>query len=328
MTRIFDEFSTADEVLADRDLSGKRIVVTGVSAGLGVETARALVARGAHVIGTARDLGKAETACIVVRQAAATGGGQLTLVELDLADLASVASASDQLLDMRQPFDAIIANAGVMACPFEHTADGHERQFGTNVLGHYALIARLAPSIQDGGRIVLLSSSGHRYAAFDLEDPNFERSPYDPWVAYGRSKTGDVLLAVAFDTALRGRGIRAVAVHPGGINTELSRHLAGGELAARLAAINAQLASQGKPPFRMKSIAQGTATTAWALIAPPNEVGGRYCEDCHVASVVTDEPSRERIGVGVRPYALDPGTADALTLLCARLSGVMLDTTR
>lgn len=320
MTQSFGAESTADEVLAGTDLSGRRIVVTGVSAGLGVETARALVARGATVFGTARDLAKAERACGEIR-AAATDGGSLDLVALDLADLASVRAAASHLV-AGEPVDIVIANAGVMATPFERTSDGHELQFGTNVLGHYALLAGIAPLIRDGGRIVTLSSAGHRYADIDLDDPDFRTTPYDPWIAYGRSKTGDVLLAVAFDAALRGRGIRAASVHPGGIETELGRHLPEGGIQARFDAINAVLARAGKPPYRRKTVPQGAATTVWTATARGDAVGGRYCEDCHVADVVDEAPSMQAEGSGVRAYAVDPARADALVRLCAELTGV------
>jgi NAD(P)-dependent dehydrogenase (short-subunit alcohol dehydrogenase family) len=323
----FDFDSTADEVLAGQNLTGKRVLVTGVSAGLGVETARSLAARGASVIGTARDLAKAERAVAPVRDAAASGGGNVEVLELDLADLASVRAAADRIVAAGDPLDIVIANAGVMATPFERTVDGHELQFGTNVLGHYALIARIAPMIRDGGRIVTLSSAGHRYADVDLDDPDFERTPYDPWIAYGRSKTGDALLAVAFDAALRDRGIRAASIHPGGIETELGRHLGNDGVQARLDAINVELAKAGKPLMRLKSVSQGAATTVWAAVtAPADEVGGRYCEDCHVAEVVEEAPSMENTFGGVRAYAVDPQRAAALVRLCERLTGTLLAT--
>ena len=318
----FDAYSTADEVLIDQDLAGKHVLVTGASAGLGIETARALAARGATVFGTARDLTKAEHAVAPIRDAAASGGGSLDVFELDLADLRSVRTAADRIAAVGSPLDIVIANAGVMATPFEKTADGYELQFGTNVLGHYSLIARIAPLIRDGGRIVTLSSAGHRYADFDLDDPDFERTLYDPWVAYGRSKTGDVLLAVAFDAALRDRGVRAASVHPGGIETELGRHLGGGGIQARLDAINAELAKSGRSPMRLKTVPQGAATTVWAAVtASADEVGGRYCEDCHVAEVVHEKPSMEAPASGVRDYAINPQRAGMLLELCERLTG-------
>src|SRR6202034_1362610 len=214
----FGATSTTDEVLSGMNLKGKRILVTGASAGLGVEAARSLAAHGAQVVGAARDLNKAKAATEQVRNDAAANGGSLELVELDLADLKSVRRCADQLLAIGEPFDVIIANAGVMATPLGHTADGFETQFGTNHLGHFVLVNRMATLIRDGGRLINLSSLGHRYSNVNLEDPNFERTPYEPFVAYGRSKTANILFAVAFDKRHRDRGIRAAAVHPGVIH--------------------------------------------------------------------------------------------------------------
>ena len=183
-------------------LSGKRVLVTGVSAGLGVDTARALVAHGAEVVGAARDRAKAKAATVEVRAGAANGGG-IELVELDLASLASVRACANSLIADRGRFDRVIANAEVMACPFGKTADGFETQFGTNHLGHFALVNRIAALMKPGSRLVNLSSAGHRYSDVDLDDPNFDRTPYDPWIAYGRSKTANVLFAVKFDADTR-----------------------------------------------------------------------------------------------------------------------------
>ena len=313
MANVFGATSTADDVLSGVNLKGKRILVTGVSAGLGVETARALAAHGAQVVGAARDLGKAEIATAQVRKDAAAGGGSFELVALDLASLESVRACAEALLAKRELLDVVIANAGVMATPFGHTADGFETQFGTNHLGHFALINRIEPLIRLGGRLVNLSSAGHRYANVDLRDPNFDRTPYDPWVAYGRSKTANILFAVAFDQRHRGRGIRAAAVHPGGIDTELGRHLDPKHLQGIVEQINQQLAAEGKPPFQRKTIPQGAATSVWAaVVASPEEIGGRYCENCHVGHVVADNVAISAISEGVRGYALDPSTAEAL----------------
>jgi NAD(P)-dependent dehydrogenase (short-subunit alcohol dehydrogenase family) len=306
----FGANSTTDNVLAGKDLSGKRVLVTGVSAGLGVETARALVAHGAQVVGAARDLAKAERATAEVRAQAANGGG-LDLVELDLASLASVRACADALVADGRQFDVVIANAGVMRTPFGHTADGFETQFGTNHLGHFVLVNRIASLIAPGGRLVNVASSGHRYSDVDLDDINFEHTPYEPTIAYGRSKTANILFAVEFDRRHRARGVRATALHPGGIMTELDRHLQPGELAATVEQINTQLAAEGRPLFQFKTIPQGAATSVWAaFVAPAEAVGGRYCEDCQV-SQITDgliSPATP----GVRSYALDPEHARAL----------------
>ena len=219
----FGATSTTEEVLSGIDLRGKRILVTGVSAGLGIETARSLAAHGAHVVGAARDLAKAETATAQVKKDAAANGGGFELIELDLANLKSVRAAAAALLNKGKFFDVIIANAGVMATPFGHTVDGFETQFGTNHLGHFVFVNRIAPLLRSGGRLINLSSSGHRYGNVDLDDPNFEHTPYEPFVAYGHSKTANILFAVAFDRRHRNRNVRAAAVHPGGIRTELGR---------------------------------------------------------------------------------------------------------
>jgi NAD(P)-dependent dehydrogenase (short-subunit alcohol dehydrogenase family) len=310
MTRPFGVTSTTDDVLSGKDLSGKRVLVTGVSAGLGVETARALAARGAKVVGAARDLAKAERATAEVRAQAANGGG-LELVALDLASLVSVRACADVQLADGRPFDAVIANAGVMRTPFGHTVDGFETQFGTNHLGHFVLVNRIASLIAPGGRLVNVSSAGHRYSDVDLDDPNFEHAPYDPMIAYGRSKTANILFAVEFDRRHRAHGVRATALHPGGIRTELDRHMQPGELQATVDRINAELTAEGRPPFQFKTIPQGAATSVWAaVVAPAEEIGGRYCEDCQVSPVT--EGLISPVSPGVRPYALDPEHAKAL----------------
>src|ERR1700744_2508167 len=242
MTNLWGATSTADEVLSGIDLHGKRVLVTGVSAGIGVETARALAAHGAQVLGAARDLQKAESATDQVRKDAAAGGGSFELVALDLSNLKSVRACADALLAKGQPFDVVIANAGVMATPLGRTSDGFETQFGTNHLGHFVLVNRLAPLLRPGARLVPLSSAGHRFADVDLDDPGFATTPYDPWVAYGRSKTANILFAVEFDRRHRARGVRAAAVHPGGIQTELGRHISLPVLEQMVERINAELA--------------------------------------------------------------------------------------
>ncbi len=267
MANVFGATSTTEDVLSGINLRGKRILVTGVSAGLGVETARSLAAHGAQVVGAARDLAKAEAATAQVRKdAAANGGSSFELVELDLADLKSVRACADGLLVKGEPFDVVIANAGVMATPFGHTADGFETQFGTNHLGHFVLVNRIARLIRAGGRLINLSSAGHRFSNVDLNDPNFERTPYEPFVAYGRSKTANILFAVAFDKRHRDRGIRAAAVHPGVIHTELARSMEPGQVEKVIEQMSQQLAAEGKPPFQWKTIPQGAATSVWAGI--------------------------------------------------------------
>ena len=309
----FGAQSTTDDVLDGVDLSGKRVLVTGVSAGLGVETARALAAHGAEVTGAARDLGKAREATRAANVRA------IDFIALDLADLASVRRAADQLTAAGKLFDLVVANAGVMATPFGHTKDGFETQFGTNHLGHFVFVNRIASLFRPGARLVNLSSAGHRFSDVSLDDPNFERTEYAPFVAYGRSKTANVLFAVEFDRRHRGEGVRATAVHPGGIQTELGRYMTPEVIQQLLDNINATQAASGAPAFEWKTIPQGAATTVWAgVVAEADAVGGRYCEDCHVAHIVdSDAEVRE----GVRGYALDPDHAKALWAKSEELVG-------
>lgn len=310
---VFGSTSTTDEVLAGVDLKGKRFLVTGVSAGLGVETARALAAHGAYVVGAARDLAKAEGATAQVKKDAEVSGGSLELITLDLSNLTSVRACADVLLARGEHFDGIIANAGVMATPFGHTADGFETQFGTNHLGHFVFVNRIASLLKEGGRLVNLSSAGHRFSNVDLNDPSFEKTPYDPWLAYGRSKTANILFAVAFDKRHRERGVRATAVHPGVIQTELGRYMNQEQMEALIEKLNRDLEAEGKGPFKFKTIPQGAATSVWAaVVAPADEVGAHYCEDCHVGRVVPENAGVSAIGEGVRAYALDPSFAEAL----------------
>jgi NAD(P)-dependent dehydrogenase (short-subunit alcohol dehydrogenase family) len=235
------------------------------------------------------------------------------MVELDLASLKSVRACAGKLLKKAEPFDVVIANAGVMATPFGQTPDGFETQFGTNHLGHFVFVNRIVPLIRAGGRLINLSSAGHRYSNVDLQDPNFERTPYEPFVAYGRSKTANILFALAFDNRHRGRGVRAAAVHPGGIRTELGRYADPGRIEKLVAQINEQLAVQGEGPFQWKTIPQGAATSVWAgVVASADEIGGRYCENCHVGNIVPDDATITVVSEGVRAYALDPTNAEAL----------------
>ena len=308
MAKAFGDESTTDEVLEGVNLGGKRVLVTGVSAGLGVETARTLAAHGATVVGAARDLDKAHKATEAVRKDAAKGGS-LELVELDLASLKSVRACADGLNQAGKPFDVVICNAGVMACPKSVTSDGFETQFGTNHLGHFVLVNRIASLMKSGARLVNLSSAGHRFADVDLDDPNFERTPYTEFGAYGRSKTANILFAVEFDRRHKARGVRATAVHPGGIMTELGRHMTPELREAMMKSIEEANKAAGAPAFKFKTIPQGAATSVWSgFVASADEVGGKYCEDCHVAAL-TDNPAARG---GVRAYALDPDRAKAL----------------
>ena len=304
--------TTTDDVLDGRDLTDVNVVITGTSAGLGVETARALAAHGATVVGIVRDVGKARSN---LDEAGATG---VDLYQADLASLSSIRAFTDTFLaDGHDRIDVLIANAGIMACPHGTTAAGFELQFGTNHLGHFVLVNRLMPLLLAGpaARVVMLSSAGHRRSDVNLDDPGFEHTPYDAWDAYGRAKTANVLFAVELDRRLRDRGLRAAAVHPGGIPTDLGRHLTEETM-------NVLIETRGERHFEWKTVPQGAATTVWAgFVADPDQVGGRYCEDCAVAPVIDDANDSP----GVMGYALDPDTATALWATSEELVGETFD---
>jgi NAD(P)-dependent dehydrogenase (short-subunit alcohol dehydrogenase family) len=239
----------------------------------------------------------------------AAHGGSLELVELDLAALKSVRACADALVKAGQPFDVVICNAGVMACPKGTTSDGFETQFGTNHLGHFVLVNRIASLMKKGARLVNLSSAGHRFSDVDLEDPNFERTPYTEFGAYGRSKTANILFAVEFDRRHKSEGVRATAVHPGGIQTELGRYMTPELIQGMLKSIEDANKAAGAPAFKWKTIPQGAATTVWSgFVAAAEMVGGKYCEDCHVAEPQENPEARN----GVRSYALNGEHAKAL----------------
>jgi NAD(P)-dependent dehydrogenase (short-subunit alcohol dehydrogenase family) len=308
----FGSTFTTDDVLDGVDLTDVNVVITGTSAGLGVETARAVAARGATVVGVVRDVDKARRN---LDEAGATG---VDLYQADLASLASIRAFADTFLaDGHDRIDVLIGNAGIMACPQGTTADGFELQFGTNHLGHFLLVKRLLPLLLTGppARVVMLSSAGHRFGDVSVDDPGFEQTPYDAWVAYGRAKTANILFAVELDRRLRDRGVRATALHPGGIPTELGRHLTEDTLGALVEA-------RGDRKLEWKTVPQGAATSVWAgFVADADEVGGRYCEDCAVAPVI-DDPNDSP---GVMRYALDPETASALWTRSEELVGETFD---
>jgi NAD(P)-dependent dehydrogenase (short-subunit alcohol dehydrogenase family) len=304
--------STTDEVLDGVDLTDVNVVITGTSTGLGVETARAVAARGATVVGVVRDLDKARA------NLDAVGAAGVDLYQADLASLRSIRAFTDTFFaDGHDRIDVLIGNAGIMACPQGTTADGFELQFGTNHLGHFLLVNRLMPLLLTGppARVVMLSSAGHRRSDVSLDDPGFERTPYDAWEAYGRAKTANVLFAVELDRRVRDRGVRAAAVHPGGIVTDLGRHLTEETM-------NVLIETRGERHFEWKTVPQGAATTVWTgFVADADQIGGRYCEDCAVAPVI-DDPADQP---GVMAYALDPEKATALWTLSEELVGETFD---
>ena len=305
--------STTDEVLAGIDLSGRTVFITGANSGLGRETARAMASRGAHVIMAGRDQDKLDEAVAAIQ--AGHSKAQIDTITVDLGSLENIRAATSRARQRFQKIDLLINNAGVMATPFLHTADGFEMQFGTNHLGHFALTGELCPLIERGHlkRIVNLSSRGHHFAPVDFEDPHFERRAYDPWTSYGHSKTANVLFTVGLEARFAVLGIHAYAVHPGGIQTNLGRHMTPEMMEALMARVTSK-----DTGFQWKTIPQGAATSCWAATAPELEgKGGVYCEDCHVAEV-DDESSTG----GVRSYALNPSFADRLWKLSEELTGV------
>lgn len=307
----FGAQTTADEVLDGVDLTGKRVFITGVSAGIGVETARALASRGAKVVGGVRNFAKAREATAHIP------ADQLSLVELDLAALASVRACADRLVAAGDPFDIVIANAGVLALDTP-TAEGFEAHFGINHLGHFVLVNRLVPLLRAGSRVAVLSSLGHHFADVDLDDPNFERHAANPVEAYGASKTANALFAVAFDARHRGRGIRATAVNPGDIMTEVARYMQPEHWGQMKQAIIAAAGEEAMAALSWKTVEQGAATSVWAAVrAGADDIGGHFCSDCRVAE-------RNETGIGwhgYRGYALDPERAEQLWAVSVALVG-------
>ncbi|MEW2522986.1 SDR family NAD(P)-dependent oxidoreductase [Actinacidiphila alni] len=303
ITTPFGFASTAAEVVAGIDLTGRRAVVTGGSSGIGVETARALAGAGAEVTLAVRDTaaGKRVAEDIAEDITAGTGGRDVLVAPLDLADPGSVARFA---ASWSGPLHLLVNNAGVMASPEQYTAQGHELQFATNHLGHFALTTALhgALAAAGGARIVQVSSTGHMLSPVVLDDVDFRFRRYDPWLAYGQSKTANVLFAVEATRRWAADGITANAVMPGAIYTNLQRHTGG---------------SGTVPPELIKTVEQGAATSVLVATSPLLDgVGGRYFADCNEAAVL------DRRGAplqGVARYALDPDAARRLWDLSERM---------
>lgn len=311
----FGATSTTDDVLAGLDLTGRRYLVTGSSGGLGLETTRALASRGAIVVMAARDRSKNDGAATAIR--AEVPDAALEFLDVDLGSLASVRAASSDFLARRVPLNGIVANAGIMATPFALSVDGFESQFAVDHLGHFLLVRELLPLLAESApsRVVIVSSAGHRMGDVDLDDPNFERRPYDPFLAYGAAKTCNVLHAVGIDRRWRDRGVRAVAIHPGGIHTELGRYMTPEVIKSLMSRM------ESGASFTWKTVPQGAATQVWALTSPFLEGRGAvYCEDCDVSTVIPDDVVTVD-GSGVAARAVDPVKADALWELSERLVG-------
>ena len=304
------ETPTTIEVVEGVDLTGKTCVITGASAGLGRESARALAATGAHVVLAARNHGAlAETERWVRSEVA---HARTSSVTLDLTSLDSVRSASEQIADIAPAIDVLMNNAGVMFTPFSRTADGFEIQFGTNHLGHFELTRLLTPQLlaADAARIVILSSDGHRLSDVDLDDPNWERREYDKFAAYGASKTANILHMVELDRRMRDRGVRAYSVHPGVVATSLARHMTRDDFTT-LSRFRPLSPAQDKIDVRrdFTTPEHGAATQVWAAVSTElNGVGSVYLADC----AIRDD---------AEPYALDDAHAAALWEVSERLCG-------
>lgn len=304
MPNTFGRETTTDEIVQGMDLSGRRVLITGASGGLGAETARALASAGARVTLAARDEAKAEAVAETIR-----GGGkdrQVDVTELELTSLESVRECAKRFLAENEGLDILVNNAGIMGCEFQRTSRGWELQLATNHIGHFLLTCLLAPALRAAApaRVVNLSSAGHRLAGMDFEDPHFENRDYDKWVAYGQSKTANILFSVELDRRLAASGVRAIAVHPGMIMTELARYLTPEDIQDLMSRAAPE---SGAPSF--KSVEQGAATSTWAAVSEELEArGGFYCEDCNIA----DEKAEEGSIAGVSPYALDSESARRL----------------
>lgn len=301
--------STAAEVIAGIDLAGKTAIVTGGYSGLGLETVRALADAGVRVIVPARRVDAAQQALDGIAEAEVRGA--------DLSDLDSVAAFTESVRHDGQPIDLVLNVAGIMATPFGHTAQGFESQFGTNHLGHFALVGGVADLLSDHARVISYSSGGHFRSPVRFDDIDFATTPYDPWVAYGQSKTANALFAVGLARRGAERGILAFSVHPGGIMTELQRHVPREELLSR-----GWIDEDGTPNPRFKTPAEGASTGLWAATATELvERSGAYCEDCSIKGIVAPDHSDMTTG-GVKEWAIDPEAAERLWALSVSATGV------
>jgi NAD(P)-dependent dehydrogenase (short-subunit alcohol dehydrogenase family) len=301
---IFDANTTADEILAGRDLQGRTAVVTGATGGIGLETARALGAAGARVVVVGRTAERTQAALLRLR--AAVPRARFDGVIAELASLASVRTAAQELLEQTPNIDMLINNAGLMRPPFGRTEDGFETQFGVNHLSHFVLTCLLAPALfAGGGRVVALASSSHHRSDIRWDDVNFETTPYDPGAAYGQSKTANMLFAIALNRRIAPRGLEAFAVHPGDIRTELSRYMTPEDWAR----LDKEAAN-----YTWKTTAQGAAGSIRAAVDPDLKgLGGAYIVDCQ--PMAPGAP-------GYSYYARDPEAAERLWRLSEEMTGV------
>jgi NAD(P)-dependent dehydrogenase (short-subunit alcohol dehydrogenase family) len=323
----FDKDTTADEVLEGVDLSGRRVVITGTSSGLGLESTRALASKGAAITMLARSADKNEAAAETVR--GLVPGADLETRTIDLTSLESVRACAEGILEAHDKIDVLLNNAGVMVCPYSTNADGFENQLVSNHLGHFLLSVLLTPALIRGApaRVIELSSGAHGMSDFDFDDPNFERREYNPWIAYGQSKTANALFALEYDRRLRARGVSAFSVHPGVIMTELGRHMTEETMQQMQDHVRAQAGASGTPlpdeppEMTFKSVEAGAATQCWAATASElDDQGGKYLADCQVAVVGGDIGEN-----GVAPYAQDSKAAARLWAMSEEWVGQKLE---
>ena len=307
--------STTLDIIKGTDLTGKLAIVTGGYAGLGLEAARTLASAGARVIVPARDVDRARRAIVEI-------GGGIEVQPMDLNDPASIDAFARRIVQSGLPLHILINSAGIMATPLARDAQGHESQFATNHLGHFRLTCALFPALAaaKGARVVSVSSRGHQISGIDFDDIDFQRRPYDKWIAYGQSKTANALFALALDKRGRDAGVRAFSLHPGQILTDLARHLSAEEMAG-FDAFDEQGTPRIDPSKGMKTLEQGAATSLWCATSPQLAgLGGVYCEDCDVAVLMTDASDRK----GVAAWAADPDLAEQLWGFSENMTGCAL----
>jgi len=321
----FNAFSTAEEVISGVDLTNKTAIVTGGYSGIGFETVRALHKAGAHVIVPTRDLSRS-------RELFRDFGNRVELHEMDLLDPRSIDRFAATFMSSHRPLHILINNAGIMASPLQRDHRGYESQFATNHLGHFQLTARLWPALQKakGARVISVSSLGHRFSPVLFEDPNFNHIPYDRWIAYGQSKTANILFAVALDERGKSQQIRAFSLHPGRvIDTSLKKYLTEDDLQA-MGAVDNDNKRVNDPVNPLKTIEEGAATTVWCATSPAlADMGGVYCANCKIAEVMQQSVGgvKNSSGMnGVLPYAIDPAQASKLWLLSEQLTGITFGT--
>lgn len=331
MASRFDRSTTTDEVLEGADLSGSRFVITGAASGLGLESARALASHGASITAVARSRERADGAVDRIR--ALVPGADVEAGVADLGDLSSIRSFTDDFLRRHDTIDVLMNNAGVMACPFGRTVDGFETQFGTNHLGHFLLTARLIAAVANAPepRVVTLSSAGHSRSDVDLADPNFDSTEYTPWSAYGRAKTANALFGRELANRYGGLGVRSYSVHPGGIVTDLGRHLTeelidemlsnavrrSDEATARAGSVDGD--PDAPRGMQFKSVEAGAATQVWAATSHDPDLddhNGAYLADCGLGVLGADPGTN-----GFSSYLLDDERSAALWELSEEMVG-------